>query len=878
MKNESLSILTRFLNAVRDNRDRILFNFYAESWKTMTYGEFFSLCEEIASLLIGHGLEKGDRAAIFLENRPEWCAAYLATLMCGGTAVPIDMQLGHEEVRSFLADSGAKVLLYSSMTESTAMKAIEGSDTRGINVDVHTTDGPSLFSPEDAKRIDSVTLSPDDVASVIYTSGTTGRPKGVMLTHRNYCSDADALINVGLVTSEDNLLSILPLHHTYPFMGTFLIPLFIGATTTFTPGLKAAELVTAIREQGVTIVVCVPRLLEMIRNRILSKIKEVKIASPILLGLLELSGKFRRALNINMGKILFRSVHKEFGSLKFFASGGARLEPSIMEDLEAVGFTILEGYGLSETSPVVTFNPLEHRKSGSVGTPLPGVQLSVSDDGEIMIKGPMVMKGYYKNAAVTAEAFRNGWFLSGDTGHIDSEGYLFVTGRKKEMIVLSSGKNIYPEEVEKAYLSIPLIKEICVTEFEKNGIVDSVRAVIVPDLEYARKAAISNVTEELNWQINRASESLPAYMRIRGFSLHAGPLPRTALGKLRRFMVKDLLKVNGKTGRKADKSLMADAVGRKVVECIKTLLTDDVEVQSSDNFELDLGFDSIKTIELVSSIDSAFSINLPVTFMTEVQTVGDLVSKLGKHVNQGNAGEPGHLAWKEFLEKEHPALDIKNVGFNHGLIERWVICVLFYMLKLFFKLFFDLKVKGTDNLPEHGPFIIAPNHASYLDGFVIASSVSLDIFRSLYFIGLQKFFRGRLLSFVARLANIIPIDLETYLHRALQMSAYALRKQKALCIFPEGGRSLDGTIMQFKKGIGILATELKVPVIPTLISGTFRALPRGARFIRPARIEVTFGRPVSSSQFDVKDKPEGIDNYQFFADNMWQQVIGLQKN
>src|SRR5208283_52724 len=184
---------------------------------------------------------------------------------------------------------------------------------------------PSLFSPEDAKRIDSVPLSPDDVASVIYTSGTTGRPKGVMLTHRNYCSDADALINVGLVTSEDNLLSILPLHHTYPFMGTFLIPLFIGATTTFTPGLKAAELVTAIREQGVTIVVCVPRLLEMIRNRILSKIKEVKIASPILLGLLELSGKFRRALNINMGKILFRSVHKEFGSLKFFASGGARL-------------------------------------------------------------------------------------------------------------------------------------------------------------------------------------------------------------------------------------------------------------------------------------------------------------------------------------------------------------------------------------------------------------------------------------------------------------------------------------------------------------------------------------------------------------------------
>ena len=345
-----------------------------------------------------------------------------------------------------------------------------------------------------------------------------------------------------------------------------------------------------------------------------------------MLGVLKLCGKIKMATGINPGKVIFKSAHRALGKqFRFFASGGAKLNPEVMLDLEALGFTVLEGFGLTETSPVVTFNsPHMKRKPGSAGKPLPTAEIKIispetrkeagdTEEGEIVIRGPMVMKGYYRNPGTTEQVLRNGWFYSGDLGYLDEDCYLFITGRLKEVIVLSSGKNIYPDEVEEQYSKIPLIKEICVMGLEERGIIESLQAIIVPDFEYAKKAQIGNLREALKWEINNVSLHLPQYMRIRGYTIHADPLPRTPLGKLRRFMVKDLIKAKSeklKVKSEIDKELLEDEIGSKVVNCLTPFLKEKINIQSTDNLELDLGLDSLARIELVVALEEAFSVKL----------------------------------------------------------------------------------------------------------------------------------------------------------------------------------------------------------------------------------------------------------------------------
>ncbi|MBI5187717.1 MAG: AMP-binding protein, partial [Nitrospirae bacterium] len=560
----------------------------------------------------------------------------------------------------------------------------------------------------------------------------------------------------------------------------------------------------------------------------------------------------------------------------------------VMKDLEALGFTVLEGYGLTETSPVVTFNPITKRKLGSAGRPLPSIEikiidpirreaLSVMEEGEIAIRGPMVMKGYYRNPQATEQVMKGGWLLSGDLGYLDKDGYLFITGRSKEVIVLSSGKNVYPEDVEREYMRIPLIKEICVMGIEERGIIESLHAVIVPNIEYAKKAQIGNLQEALGWEINNVSLHMPQYLRIKGYTLYPDPLPRTPLGKLRRFMIKDLIKAKSKElrAKSDDKRLMGDETGRRVVECIIPLLKKELQIQSTDNLELDLGLDSLKRIELVVSLEKVFSIKLPETFASEIQTVEELVTKIKEYGTREVVEIEKMPMWKDILKTEPCSEDKKGVGLHHSALEWLIVLIVLRTVKILLRIFFRLKVKGLENLPENGPYIITPNHTSYIDGFGIVAVLPSSSFRDLYSLGFQKYFTGRFKEYFARLAHIIPIDPETYLNRALQMAAYVLRSRKSLLIFPEGGRSYDGEVMDFKKGVGILSLELNVPVIPTYIMGSFEALPRGAIWPKFTEIKITFGKPLYPSDLDMSRKPEGMDKYQFFVDELRERVKGL---
>lgn len=884
-----------FFKTAVEYKDNIAFHYFDQSvvsktdqtWKEVTYNDLLTNTKGIASYLIKNRIKKGDRIAIISENRPEWCTSYLAISLSGGVAVPIDAQLGPDETRNLIADSESKRVFFSSKTADNVKEAVKELSTL-INLD----------SPEfkDICRTPEVSnypeVSEEDVASIIYTSGTTGIPKGVQLTHGNFCSDAEAIIKAGIVTHNDNVLSVLPLHHTYPFMCTFLAPVLLGASITFPPSLKGPELISTIKDKGVTILVGVPQLLELIRNGILNRIKQLPDPIPkIMIGILNLCGNLKQIFGINPGKLIFKSVHRAIGKrFRFFTSGGAKLDPEVMKDLEAFGFTVLEGYGLTETSPVVTFNPVAKRKIGSAGKPLPSVKIKiidterheesgVMDEGEIAIKGPMLMKGYYKNPQATGQVIKKGWFFSGDLGYVDEDGYLFITGRLKEVIVLSSGKNVYPEDVEKQYMKIPLIKEICVMGIEDKGIAESLHAVIVPDFEYAKKAQIGNLLETLKWDINNISLHMPQYMRIKGYTIYPDPLPRTPLGKLRRFMIKDLIKVKGQKSKvkSEDRELITDETGRRVVECITPLLKEKIQIQSTDNLELDLGLDSLARIELVVALEKAFSMKLPETFASEVQTVEELATRIKEYGIRGVGRIEEMPMWKDILNAEPNFDDRKKVGLHHGFWDWLIILIGLRLIKIIMKIFFRLKVDGLENLPERGPYIVTPNHTSYLDGFNIVAALPSKSFKNLYSLGFQKYFTGTFKESFARLAHVIPVDPETYLSKALQMSSYILRNGKSLLIFPEGGRSYDGEIMEFKKGVGILSLELNVPVVPTYIKGSFQALPRGA--IRPKFIEmkIIFGKPLYPSDLDISRKPEGLDEYQFFVNELKERVKRLKE-
>ncbi|MEK6581277.1 MAG: AMP-binding protein, partial [Nitrospirota bacterium] len=441
------TIQSVFLKTAEKCRDKVAFNYHDRIWKSVTYEKFSADSKAIAAYLINAGINKGDRIAIVSENRPEWCIAYIGIMLAGAIAVPVDAQLNPEAVRNFLTDSETKLVFCSSKTAAAVTEATIGLEIKKIDFD--SPDFKETLNFKETEKFPDTDA--EDIASIIYTSGTTGIPKGVMLTHKNFISDAKAAIGADVISQTDSVLSILPLHHTYPFMCTFLIPIILGASITYSPSLKGTDIISAIKDKGVTILIGVPQLLELIRNGIINKIKQLPFPlSWIMKNILTICGSVRKSTDINIGKIIFKSAHKALGKqFRFFASGGARLDPEVMNGLEAIGFTVLEGYGLTETSPVVAFNPMKRHKAGSVGIPFLSAEIKIinhrdgreadtGEEGEVAIKGPMVMKGYYKNSEATAQVIKEGWFFSGDLGYIDNDGYVFITGRIKEVIVLSS--------------------------------------------------------------------------------------------------------------------------------------------------------------------------------------------------------------------------------------------------------------------------------------------------------------------------------------------------------------------------------------------------------------------------------------------------------
>ena len=495
-----------------------------EKYQEFSYRLTAELVSRLSARLSQLGVGRGDRVALASENRPEWAIAFLAITSMGAVAVPLDAASPRNELLPLVEDSGAAAIILSAKTAQLA----EG-----------TPLADRLISLEDFDHLPLLPVSltapqPEDLASIVYTSGTTGRPKGVMLTHRNIVSNAQSGASCFELGPGDNFLSVLPLHHTFETTGGFLAAFFSGCSITYAESLKSYSLLKNMQETGVTIMVGVPLLYQLFFDGILRTAEE-QGKGKLFAALFAVSRFFKQRLGFNLGKQLFAAVHKKFGGrIRFFVSGGAALDPDLIRNFELMGFAMIQGYGLTESSPVLTACTLRANRAGSVGRPIPGVEIRIAGTdavGEILASGPNIMKGYYQRPDLTDKVVIGGWLYTGDLGYFDREGFLFITGRSKDLIVTGSGVNVYPEEIEAMLNKLPPVKECCVLgvvvgEGLRKGS-EEVLAVVVHK-EGRGEQEVKAAVAELN-------KRLTEYKRIARLIVRQEELPKTRLMKVKRF-------------------------------------------------------------------------------------------------------------------------------------------------------------------------------------------------------------------------------------------------------------------------------------------------------------------------------------------------------
>jgi long-chain acyl-CoA synthetase len=513
----------RVLANIKEMPDReIMVDKKNGTYRTLTFKDFEGKIVSIQQALAG--LAPEDRVAIFMENRPEWVSAFFGILFKGGIAVPVDYMMSTQELFHVLSDCQPRFIVTSSQNYRKAQEAVSkiGYHVKVLNVDeIKPAEGALEY--RDRRK--------DDVLVILYTSGTTGNPKGVMLTLANLDHNVRAVESLGFLNQNDRFIAILPFHHTYPLMATVLLPMSLAIPLVFIEKLTPADILETMNQQKITIMVGVPKLYHVIHHNIMAQVKKLPpLKRKAFMGALKL---FKRVGATAVKKRFFKEVHEKVGKhLRFMISGGAKLSEEVWRDFEAMGFNVLEGYGLTETSPLISVNRPDRKKIGSAGLPVMEVEVKVTESGEIAVKGPNVMKGYYNKPEETEKVIKDGWFYTGDLGFIDEEGFIHITGRAKEVIVLDSGKNIYPEDIELEILKSPYILEVGV--FFDEG---KLKALIRPDFELLVEEGVEDVKDFIKQELYRTTKHLQPYKKIKEFKLIDRELPRTRIGKLRRFLL-----------------------------------------------------------------------------------------------------------------------------------------------------------------------------------------------------------------------------------------------------------------------------------------------------------------------------------------------------
>lgn len=795
--------------------------------KEYTYKDLIREAKYISKVL---GIEKGEKVVNFMENRPEFICSFFGIWNSKGVPINIDAGYTAEELEYILTDADPKVIMTSNKNLKVAEEAIKlsGKNIRIINCD-------EIKSPEDFEVDEYVIYSPEpeDIGVLLYTSGTTGKPKGVVLTFDNLMSNVDAIVEIKMATPKDRLLALLPYHHVLPLSINLLMAIHIGTLVVLIDELSASAILGALQKYKITIVVGVPRLWEMIHKGLMEKIKSSKIANL----LFELCKKVK---SVTLSKIVFKKVHQALGgNIRYLVSGGAKLDPNIMDDFKVLGIKVLEGYGLTETSPIIAFTRPDDVCIGTVGKTIPGVEVKIAEDGELLVKGRNVLKEYYNKPEATKEAKdENGWFHTGDLGKIEN-GYITIIGRKKEMIVLSNGKNINPIDIENEIAKgSDLIKEIAVMEHNNHLL-----ALVYPDFKLIKERSITNITETLKWDIiDSYNINAPAYRKILEIKIVKDEFPKTKLGKLRRFMLKDILKNLEDGGENAHKERPEDPESKTrefqtLAQYIKEEKGENIYPDS--HIEIDLGLDSLDIIQLNSFIEKTFGFKIKEEETVDLKVIKDICEYIRKNSKEYHLEK---INWSEILKE---SIDYPLPSSN-----------MIWLTKIFFapilKFYLGLKIKGVEKLSKE-PRIIICNHESFIDAFAVQRLFKGDMLKNTYYFAIKKHFDKVGLRFMANHGNIILMDINENLKESLQISAEVLKEGKNLVIFPEGARTRDGKLQDFKKFFGILSKELNIPVTVLGIDGAYESMPFGSIFPRPAKIKLEVLGEVNPSGLSVEE-------------------------
>jgi long-chain acyl-CoA synthetase len=881
-----------------------------------TYRRLHALALDRAAWLASSGVGPGDRCAILAHNDADWCAAYLAILALGAVAVPLDTSYSAQQVATILRDAGVSVVFASDRLAGLVDHAIGGG--AGIAVlDVHAHEDHAALAPKGVPSLDpgavnssqsrsrgsDVNGAPgapgaagppsEQPAVILYTSGTTSDPKGVVLSHANLIAERDAAFAVIDVSARDSVLGVLPLFHALAQLANLLLPFAVGARVVFLETLSSQELVRALSERQITLFACVPQFFYLIHERVMREVAgRGALARRLFRALLALSFRARR-LGLNAGPLLFAGVHRLMGrQVRLFVTGGSKFDPAIGRDLYSLGFTILQAYGLTETSGAATISAPREAHIDTVGRPLPGVEVSVlppepeRSDGEIAVRGPIVMQGYYNREDATAAAMRDGWLLTGDLGRFDAAGRLTITGRKKEVIILANGKNLYPEDVEAHYRQSPYVKEICVTTLAgRDGAVgERLYAVVVPNVDLLRERRMANAGEILRFEIEGLSASLPSFKRVHGYEIRFDPLPRTTTGKIKRHeidrRVREASRREAAAGTEADQAWLNDPHVAAAVAVARDRAAAGSRLSPDANLELDLGLDSMERVELVTDLEQRFGVRVPEDRAHLILTLGELVDAVRPSAraappDASRAAAPADESWAVLL-RDLPSPADPVLG--SLLRRRRVLAPLLYAVGgIVSNAVARVEAKGRDHLPRDGAFILSPNHQSYLDAFFICGAMPYSVFERLFFIGAVEYFETPFMSWLARKLNCVPVDPDSNLVPAMKAGAFGLSHGRVLMLFPEGERSIDGTVRRFKKGAPILSRHLRVPVVPVAIKGAYELWPRGRGFnwrtLLPwnrGRVRLEFGEPIQFGNGEAH--AEAASRLRVAVDEMWQRL------
>jgi long-chain acyl-CoA synthetase len=796
--------------------------------ESISYDQLHSHIRHFAGL---YYIEHGQRVVIFSENRPGYIYAFYSVWKHQGVAIPVDFMATAKEVGYILKDSEPSVVFCTEKTKAVMDEAIA---IAGITTTLHLIDGHESVEAQPATDFSMPKPEMDPTAVIIYTSGTTGSPKGVMLSYLNLMQNIKAVSDHIPIYKEDSrVLVLLPLHHIFPLIGTMVAPLYKGGMLAISPSMLSEDIMKTLQENKVTIIIGVPRLYAAIRKGIMDKVNKSFVARSLFALAKKIDSKA-------FSKKVFGTVHRKLGgAVENLVAGGAALDPAVGNDFKTLGFEVLEGYGMTEAAPMITFTRPGRVRIGSPGEAMQGTQIRIVD-GEITAAGDNIMQGYYKRPEETAAVLKDGWLYTGDLGHIDDEGYLYITGRKKEIIVLSNGKNVNPTELEEVLLASPMVRDCGV--FALN---DQLQLMVIPEMEVFQNHDPVAVEEQIrSGLIDPFNKSVSDYKKILRFYVTHEELPRTRLGKLQRFKLPQLVE----TPRQEE--TLAEEINDPVYLMIAEYLTKEKgrKAMPYHHLEIDLGLDSLDKVSFQAWLQQTFGVSPEPPAMAEFKSIKDLSEWISERKTQM---EETQINWR----------DILNERVSLKLPATWITGqIALFLSRIFFRLYFRFNSSGANKIPD-GPCIIAPNHQSFFDGMFVAAYLRLDQAKRTYFYAKEKHVRQPWLKFLANRNNIIIMDLNFNLKESIQKMAEVLKSNKNLIIFPEGTRSTNGKMGEFKKTFAILSRELNVPIVPVSIKGAFEALPRGNFFPKPwKKITVEYLDPVYPGDLSYEALAEQVKN------------------